>query len=128
MKKQGILNRELAGMLAHMGHTDQLVIADCGLPIPDGVKCIDLSYTLGKPAFLDIVKAVTEDFQTEKAIVANELPQFNEDVFHVLDSQFELTYVSHEAFKEQTKHAKVIIRTGEATPYANIILQSGVIF
>ena len=31
-------------------------------------------------------------------------------------------------FKQLTKHAKVIIRTGEATPYANIILQSGVIF
>jgi len=128
MKKHGILNRELAGIFATMGHTDQLVIADCGLPIPEGVKCIDLSYTLGKPSFLDIVEAVTADFQLEKAIVANELPQFNDDVHDKLDGQFELTYVSHEAFKQQTKQAKVIIRTGEATPYANIILQSGVIF
>lgn len=81
-----------------------------------------------KPSFLDIVEAVTADFQVEKAIVANELPQFNDDVHYKLDGQFELTYMSHEAFKQQTKHAKVIIRTGEATPYANIILQSGVIF
>ena len=128
MKKQGILNRELAGVFAKMGHTDQLVIADCGLPIPDGVRCIDLSYTLGKPSFLDIVEAVTLDFQVEKAIVATELPRQNESVHQELDDKFELTYMSHEELKELSKKAKVIIRTGEATPYANIVLQSGVIF
>lgn len=128
MKKQGILNRELAGILAKMGHTDQLVIADCGLPIPDGVRCIDLSYTLGKPTFLDIVEAVTTDFQVEKAIVATELPKHNDSVHQELDDKFELTYISHEELKELSKQAKVIIRTGEATPYANIVLQSGVIF
>ncbi|PFV41789.1 D-ribose pyranase, partial [Bacillus cereus] len=37
-------------------------------------------------------------------------------------------YVSHEQFKEHTKKAKAIIRTGEATPYANVILHAGVIF
>ncbi len=36
-------------------------------------------------------------------------------------------YVSHEQFKEHTKKAKAIIRTGEATPYANVILHAGVI-
>lgn len=128
MKKQGILNRELAGVFAKMGHTDQLVIADCGLPIPDGVRCIDLSYTLGKPSFLDIVEAVTLDFQVEKAIVATELPKQNESVHQELDDKFDLTYMSHEELKELSKKAKVIIRTGEATPYANIVLQSGVIF
>lgn len=128
MKKQGILNRELAGIFAKMGHTDQLVIADCGLPIPDGVRCIDLSYTLGKPTFLDIVEAVTTDFQVEKAIVATELPKHNHSVHQELDNKFELTYISHEELKEVSKQAKVIIRTGEATPYANIVLQSGVIF
>ena len=128
MKKQGILNRELAGILAKMGHTDQLVIADCGLPIPDDVRCIDLSYTLGKPTFLDIVEAITADFQAEKAIVATELPKYNEPVHQELDDRFELTYISHEELKELSKQAKVIIRTGEATPYANIVLQSGVIF
>ena len=128
MKKQGILNRELAGIFAKMGHTDQLVIADCGLPIPDGVRCIDLSYTLGKPTFLDIVEAVTTDFQVEKAIVATELPKHNEPIHQELDDKFELTYISHEELKEVSKQAKVIIRTGEATPYANIVLQSGVIF
>ena len=43
MKKCGHLNREVSRVLARMGHTDSLVIADCGLPVPDGVECIDLS-------------------------------------------------------------------------------------
>ena len=47
MKKHGILNRDLAGIFAKIGHTDTIMIADCGLPIPDGVPCVDLSYTLG---------------------------------------------------------------------------------
>ena len=34
----------------------------------------------------------------------------------------------HEAFKEVTKHAKCIIRTGEITPFANVILHSNVFF
>ena len=43
MKKCGHLNREVSRVLARMGHTDSLVIADCGLPVPEGVECIDLS-------------------------------------------------------------------------------------
>lgn len=34
----------------------------------------------------------------------------------------------HEAFKAAAKTAKAVIRTGEITPYANIILHAGVIF
>jgi D-ribose pyranase len=47
MKRHGHLNREVSRVLARMGHTDSIVIADCGLPIPNGVECIDLSLSLG---------------------------------------------------------------------------------
>jgi hypothetical protein len=30
------------------------MIADCGLPIPNGVKKIDLALDFGKPSFLDV--------------------------------------------------------------------------
>ena len=129
MKKQGILNRDLAGIFARLGHTDQIVIADCGLPIPDGVPCVDLSYVLGEPPFITILQAVLADLQVEKAIIADEIMQANVPVHNaILDLVEPVTYVTHEQFKQQTKQAKVIIRTGEITPYANIILQSGVIF
>lgn len=130
MKKQGILNRELAGIFARIGHTDQIMIADCGLPIPDGVTCIDLAYKIGEPGFMAILEVVLADYKTEKAIIATEMASQNENlykaVYDTVDAAFE--EVSHEELKALSAKAKVIIRTGEATPYANILLQSGVIF
>ena len=129
MKKLGILNRELAGIFARLGHTDQIVIADCGLPIPDGVTCIDLAYKLGEPSFTTILEVVLEDLKVEKAIIAEEIKQANRTIEEaILNNLNRIDYVSHEQFKQMTKEVKVIIRTGETTPYANIILQSGVIF
>lgn len=129
MKKHGMINRELAGIFAKLGHTDQIVIADCGLPIPDGVTCIDLAYTLGKPSFIDILMAVLDDVAVETCTVATEISSHNPEVWQQLQNLIpQPTCVSHEAFKALTTQAKVIIRTGEATPYANIILHSGVIF
>lgn len=51
MKRHGVLNSEIAAVLASLGHTDKIVIADCGLPVPEGVKRIDLAIELGKPSF-----------------------------------------------------------------------------
>lgn len=129
MKKQGILNRELAAAFAKLGHTDQLTIADCGLPIPDGVHCIDLSYIIGKPSFMEILEAVLDDFEVECAFIANEMVSANTKIYDTIHQRIsQIAEVSHKDFKKMTAHSKVIIRTGEATPYANIILQSGVIF
>ena len=129
MKKKGIINRELAGIFAKLGHTDQVVIADCGLPIPDGTKCIDLSYKLGEPGFVSILNEVLEDLEIERVYIAEEMKEANPNIERIIQERFHtVEKMSHENFKKQTKAAKVIIRTGEASPYANIILQSGVIF
>ncbi|OAK13930.1 D-ribose pyranase [Bacillus wiedmannii] len=131
MKKHGVLNSEIASVLASLGHTDTIVIADCGLPIPDGVKRIDLAVEIGKPSFLDVLQVVSDDMVIEKVTLAEEVINNNAEVnkeieLKLIEPAFE--YVSHEQFKEHTKKAKAIIRTGEATPYANVILHAGVIF
>ncbi|MEK9198108.1 D-ribose pyranase [Ureibacillus sp. 179-F W5.1 NHS] len=129
MKRHGILNRELAGHFAKLGHTDRIVIADCGLPIPKEVPCIDLAYKLGEPTFLSILEVVLDDLIVEAAVLAEEIQRNNEKVAkEVASSLSNISYVTHEEFKELTKEAKLIIRTGETTPYANVILQCGVIF
>lgn len=123
-----MINRDIAASLAGFGHTDQLVIADCGLPIPKDVRCVDLSYALGKPSFIDILDAVLADFQQEAAFIAQEIEQGNPEVESQIKERTRVSYITHEELKQMSKDAKLIIRTGEATPYANIVLRSGVIF
>lgn len=131
MKKNGILNSEISKLLSDLGHTDQITIADAGLPVPDGVKKIDLALKLGTPTFIEVLEEVLMDMAVEKVILAEEIKVDNEsqlDAIHQLVDTNEVAFVSHEVFKKQTGHSKAIIRTGEATPFSNIILQSNVIF
>lgn len=133
MKKYGILNSEISKVLADLGHTDEIIIADCGLPVPDGVKKIDLALKQGEPLFLDVVAVILSDMKVEKAILAEEIKSQNEPVHKAVLNYFNreeagVTYLTHENFKKRSKQAKAIIRTGEVTPYANVILQSGVLF
>lgn len=118
-------------MLTDLGHTDTIVIADIGLPVPSGVPKIDLALKLGVPSFQEIVEIISEDMVVEKVIVAEELAAKNKDTSEYLNDKFKeipIEAISHEQFKLLTQHAKVIIRTGEAKPYANCILQAGVYF
>ncbi|MBO0959357.1 D-ribose pyranase [Neobacillus sp. MM2021_6] len=131
MKRQGMLNSHISKVLSDLGHTDYIVIADAGLPIPEGVAKIDLAIKAGTPAFTEVVDAVAEDMVIEKIIVASEIEAGNPKTAKYLKEKFAgaiSEQVSHEDFKQLTKNAKAVIRTGEITPYANIILQSGVFF
>lgn len=128
MKRNGMLNSDIAKVLADLGHTDTIVIADAGLPVPDGVHKIDLSLKRGIPSFLEVVEVLKEEMVVEKVTLAEEVKQ-NEVVCTEMTAQFrQIDYTAHEAFKEQTKKAKAVIRTGEVTPYANCILHAGVSF
>ena len=132
MKRWGHLNREVSRVLAGMGHTDSLAIADCGLAVPDGVECIDLSIGLGDPTFLRVLDSVLGDFKAERAVFASEAKDHNAAVAarasRLSDEQVQVDFVTHQALKELTRRVRAVIRTGEATPYANVVLYSGVIF
>lgn len=129
MKKHGILNSSISKVLADLGHTDQIIIADCGLPIPDHVKKIDLALKLGSPSFSEVFEVVLENMYVEHAVIANEITEHNEQLENIINNSINnINYVSHEELKKQSNVAKAIIRTGEATPYANVILQAGVNF
>ncbi|MBP3621986.1 MAG: D-ribose pyranase [Lachnospiraceae bacterium] len=133
MKKAGILNSDISRVLSYMGHTDWICVGDCGLPIPDEVERIDLALKFGVPTFMDTLKVVAEDMKIEKIILAEEIKEQNPKVLGEIEELFkgsniEVEYVSHVELKEKTKNCKAVIRTGETTPYANVILQSGCIF
>jgi D-ribose pyranase len=132
MKRCGHLNRDVSRVLARMGHTDSLVIADCGLAVPDGVECIDLSLALGDPAFLRVLDTVLADFKVERAVFAAEAKEHNAAVTArascLSHKKVQVDFVTHETLKTLTRRARAVIRTGEATPYANVLLYAGVIF
>ncbi|MGE8357742.1 MAG: D-ribose pyranase [Microvirgula sp.] len=131
MKKHGTLNAALSRVIAELGHTDYIVIADCGLPVPPGVERIDLALKPGLPGFLDTLAVVLEDMQVERAVLANEISQHNRDLENTVTAMLDgrpLAHVPHGEFKQITRGARAIIRTGEATPYANVILYSGTTF
>ena len=131
MKKQSLLNPEIIREVAALGHTEYICIADCGLPIPKEVKTIDVSVSRGIPSFLDVLEAVNSELVVESIILAREIdtanPQLAEKVRVCVDHLPE-EMVSHHEFKEKVAKAKCVIRTGEASPYANILLVGGVNF
>jgi D-ribose pyranase len=131
VKKIGIINQPLSSVVAGLGHTDTLVIADAGLPIPAETLRIDLALTKNIPTFLDTLRVVLTEMQVERAIVAEEMldvsPQVYEAVKEML-GDVPVETVTHLIFKERTRSARAVIRTGEFTPYANVILTAGVVF
>lgn len=133
MKRHGILNSDISSVLSYMGHTDRICIADCGLPIPEETERIDLAVKFGQPTFMELLKVVGDDMKIEKIVLAEEIKENNPKVLVEINDYFvgqevEVEFVSHVELKEMTKECKAVIRTGETTPYANIILQSGCIF
>lgn len=129
MKQDRLLNPELARAVAALGHTEFLVIADAGLPIPAGVPVIDVSVTRGVPGFLPVLVAVAQELVVESCIAASETPEKNPALSAQMDAVFggvPCRFVPHETFKELTKQARAVIRTGECSPYANVILVGGV--
>lgn len=133
MKKIGTLNTHLSRVIAGMGHTDRLVICDSGLPIPQGRDVIDLALTTNVPRFIDTLRVVLEELAVERAVIAREMIERSNGVYEELRSlldEVEVAEVSHEEFKKLTGTDGNItfVRTGEATPYANVVLFSGVTF
>lgn len=127
MKKNGILNGPLNGALGALGHGHLVVIADCGLPLPDPAVVVDLALVKGVPGFADVLRAVLADVEVEGAVMASEAS--GTAVGETVRGEgLEPELVTHEELKSLLPSARLIIRTGEATPYANLILRCGVTF
>lgn len=131
MKKIGILNSQISSVISKMGHTDTLAIGDCGLPIPDEAQRIDIALVRNIPTFYETLKAVLLELKIDEVILARETQDVNPKIYDEIINEVgnvKITLVSHEELKTMLKECKAVIRTGEQTPYANIILKSGVVF
>ncbi len=131
MKLGGVLNHRLAMVIAEMGHTDGLTVADAGLPVPLAVERIDLAVSPGIPSVAQVLEAIASELRAEEIVIAREAFDRNPDLLRTIERYFPgvpVVAVPHVEFKQQTQQTRAVVRTGECTPYANVILRSGVIF
>ncbi|MBB3226638.1 D-ribose pyranase [Luteibacter sp. Sphag1AF] len=132
MKRHGLQHAELNRVIATMGHTDTLVIGDVGLPVPPGVPCIDLAVVQGTPSFQIVFDAVFAELAVESVTFASEIHEHNPEIAKLAEKlsnmRVKVDEVSHDEFKRFTARAVAVVRTGEASPYSNVILHAGVTF
>ncbi len=139
MKKGVLLNSEVSSVIARLGHTDQVVVCDAGLPIPATTTRVDLALTHNVPTFIQVLSVITQEMQVEAAIIAQEIIEKNPVLHEAIREHLQqleqhqgntiaLQYVSHETFKTQSGQSRAVFRSGECSPYANIILCAGVTF
>ena len=131
MKKRGILNAQLSYLLAALGHKDLFMIGHAGMPIPEGVEVVDLVLTAGVPTFKQVLDAVLDEVQVEGYYLAHEIKEFNPELEEYIKAglpEAEVEYMPHEDLKKFSGKCRFAIRTGEFSPYPNVILRAGVVF
>lgn len=139
MKRGKLLNSDISAVISKMGHTDSITIADSGLPIPPNTERIDIALTFGIPSFIQVLENILLELCVEKVVIADEMIKNNSKIHSMMLTVFEkyrkesgfkaeLNYVKHSELKHLTEQTKAVVRTGEITPYSNIILYSGVVF
>ncbi|MEN0021810.1 D-ribose pyranase [Microbacterium sp. LWO14-1.2] len=127
------INPALSRVISETGHTDLIVVTDAGLPIPTGSERIDLAYRPGAPAFFDVLDTVLAELVVEGATVSAEVAEKSPEVLEALrerfaDQDFEIQLLPHVEFKALSQSARAFVRSGEFTPYANVILHAGVAY
>ncbi|MEV4889344.1 D-ribose pyranase [Nonomuraea sp. NPDC055795] len=123
MRPDGLWHPRLLQILSAAGHTDLIVVADPGLPVPPGVETVDLVWRRGEPAFLPVLREVLAELVVEAAYIAEESPDGFLDGVLTRPER-----IPHTQLKELAAQARAVVRTGEATPYSNVVLQAGVPF
>lgn len=127
MMKNGLLHPALLAAIAQLGHRDEFLVCDAGMPIPTQVQRIDLAYRAGAPAFLDVLGAIAADVVIERAVIAAETaPALAAAIERLLGCPVDR--ISHEELKARSRTSHFAVRTGEFTPYANVLLVAGVAF
>jgi D-ribose pyranase len=132
-RNNGTLNGQLSRVISETGHTDQIVVTDAGLPIPSAVERVDLAIRPGLPSFLDLLDVVLDEMEIEGAVMSEEIRDASPTMQKAIEDRLNArgvtaTFVPHVTFKAATGTARAAVRSGEFTPYANVLLTAGVVY
>jgi len=129
MKEVGLINRNLAKVIAEQGHQDLLMVVDAGFAIPLGVETVDISLSENNPMVVDVLAELRKYHSVEKMILAKQTKEINPTLFNnittIWGNNIEIEVVDHSELKQISKTVKAVIRTGDFTAYGNVILVSG---
>ena len=129
MKEVGIVNRELARVLSAQGHGDLLMVVDAGFAIPKNADVVDISLSENSPMLIDTLMELKKFFSVEKLIFADKTKEVSPSLFDKITELFgddvPVEIVTHPEIKELSTRVKSVIRTGDFTAFANVILVSG---
>jgi D-ribose pyranase len=127
--KTGILNPAINSLLSRVRHTNMLVIADRGFPFWPQIETVDISLVDDIPRVLDVLRSLSKNFVIAHAFMAEEFLSVNSDAtkthYASALSGVPVSYEPHPIFKKRVPQAIGLIRTGDTTQYANLILESG---
>jgi len=128
MLQSGILNPHLNHLLSRIRHTNTLVIADWAFPYWPQIETVDISLVKGIPTIADLLTAIEANFKIGEAWMAEEYlshnPPGSDQAIRSILKSVPLTFEPHLEFKKRVPHAIGLIRTGDITPYGNIIIES----
>lgn len=131
MKKTKMINSDMSRVIAQMGHFDKLSIGDAGMPVPMGTEKIDLAVDNGIPSFMQVLTNVLKELEVQRIYLAEEIKTENPKMLEnikALMPETPITFMPHSDMKQDLNNCHAFVRTGEMTPYSNIILESGVVF
>jgi len=140
MKKMGVLHAELSRIIASMGHADLLVIGRSEERFSRNAEiytlslhdALPISLREGVPGFLETLEVVLRELHVERAIIDEEMATVSPTMSAAFEaawpSEIALERVPHADLQATVRGAKAVVRTGEFTPYSNIVLAAGVVF
>jgi D-ribose pyranase len=129
MIKNGIINGDLASLLARFRHVNTIAIVDGPFPTYPGVETIDLALVMGTPTVCQVLDAILPYLDLTGMFLAAE---FESQVDAATVAKYKkhhgglpTTIIAHEDFKVKVGQTLGIIHTGDAVPYSSVILRSG---
>ena len=128
MRRGRIIHPALAGALATLGHSDIVLVVDAGFPIPRDANRIDLGFVVGQPTVPQVLRALRDELYVEGVAFAPEVRTHNPRLYEELQEIYTgagapFSPVTHEQLCDDVAHrAKVIIRSGDTNPWANVAL------
>jgi D-ribose pyranase len=129
MIEKGILNPQILSLIAHVRHTNTLVISDRGFPYWPMIETVDISLVDDIPTVLQVFEALKENFVVGKIYMAQEFTANNtaevQKAFADSRGKIPITFEPHSELKLRVPHTIGLIRTGDTIQYANMVLVSG---